>query len=87
MASVYEPLAEWLQRHGGATITLDFGQIETILGRRLPPSAHRYDRWWSNEDDPASTHSQSRRGWMAGGYAVSSVDRNFSSVTFVRNTE
>ncbi|MFI5910499.1 hypothetical protein [Dactylosporangium sp. NPDC051541] len=39
--------------------------------------------WWNNEDDPGSTHSQSRLGWMAAGYTAI-ADRTTRQVVFRR---
>lgn len=85
MASVYTPLSVWFSACGRETVSLDFSEVERILGRKLPPSARRHDVWWRNEDEPTSTHSQSKYGWMPAGYIVSSVDRNFLCVTFTRS--
>jgi hypothetical protein len=82
--SVYEPLRHWLSSCGQDTVNLDFAEIEQILGRKLPPSAYRHDLWWHNENDSASTHTQSRLGWMAAGYVVRSVDRIDPCVIFIR---
>jgi hypothetical protein len=82
--SVYEPLRRWLASSGRETVNLNFSEIEEILGRKLPRSAYQYDVWWHNEDDPDSTHAQSKYGWMAASYRVSSVDRGFPCVTFGR---
>jgi hypothetical protein len=82
--SIYSPLRQWLSECGKETVNLNFGQVEEILGRRLPRSAYDFNAWWSNEDDPAGSHTQSRNGWMAAGYIVTSVDRAFPCVTFER---
>jgi hypothetical protein len=63
---------------------MSFGEINELVPGGLPPSAYRHDAWWSNEDDPSSTHSQSRLGWMAAGYTVV-ADRASLRVTFMRH--
>lgn len=78
--SVYEPLGRWLASCGCNSVNLNFAQMETILGRTLPPSAHQYDVWWG----PSSTHTQSKYGWMAAGFIVTTVDRGFPCATFIR---
>ncbi len=43
----YDPLAAYLakiQKKKG--IRLTFREIESILGDKLPPSAHKYQGWW-----------------------------------------
>ncbi|WP_438871459.1 DUF7662 domain-containing protein [Paractinoplanes lichenicola] len=49
----------------------------------LPPSAYRHDAWWSNEDAPQNTHTQSRLGWMAAGYTAA-AERATHQVVFTR---
>ncbi|WP_425553964.1 DUF7662 domain-containing protein [Dactylosporangium salmoneum] len=49
----------------------------------MPSSAYRHGAWWNNEDDPGSTHSQSRLGWMAAGYTAT-ADRTTQQVVFRR---
>ena len=39
---------------------MTFDEIANLLPGGLPPSAYRHGAWWNNEDDPGSTHSQSR---------------------------
>jgi hypothetical protein len=46
--SVYAPLADHLREAQGSTVTFSFDQIEGIIERPLPPSAHNYDRWWGD---------------------------------------
>ena len=64
---------------------MSFEDINDLLPGGLPPSAYRYDAWWNNEDDPSSTHSQSRLGWMAAGYQVV-ADRTSRRAIFTRVT-
>jgi len=82
--SIYEPLRSWLASCGKDTVHLTFAEIERIINRPLPASALKYDVWWHNEDEPSSTHTQSKYGWCAAGYLVTSVDRGFPCVTFTR---
>ncbi len=63
MARDYEPLAEHLQRASAATVALSFGEIESILGVKLPDSARRYAAWWSN-----SLGSPRSRTWRTAGF-------------------
>ncbi len=62
---------------------MSFDEITNLLPGGLPPSAYRHDAWWSNEDAPESTHSQSRLGWMAAGYTAA-ADRTTRQVVFTR---
>ncbi len=64
---------------------MSFEEISHLVRGGLPPSAYQYDAWWNNEDDPGSTHSQSRLGWMAAGYRVV-ADRTSRRAVFTRYT-
>ena len=84
-ASKYTPLREWLEATGQPSVRVSFDELDTILPGRLPPSARKHAAWWNNELNPASTHSQSRHGWMAAGYRVEQVDSEAGYVLFVRS--
>jgi hypothetical protein len=78
--SIYSPLHERLANAGSAPVTLSFGEIERLLGRKLPPSARneRIKRqWWANTD----THAQAR-AWLQAGRKARLDARN-DRVTFV----
>ncbi len=71
MAS-WEPLRRRLADEPGA-VTLAWSEIEALVGD-LPPSAYRYDAFWSGD----------RSGWP--GFRTTDV-RVHESVTFVRHTK
>ena len=52
----YDPLMIYLDESGKEEITLQYEEIEKIIGDKLPNTAHRKSEWWSNND---KTHSQS----------------------------
>jgi hypothetical protein len=62
---------------------MTFDETDKLIPGGLPPSAYRYDAWWNNENNPESTHSQSRLGWMAAGYTAT-ADRTARQVIFIR---
>lgn len=64
----YDPLRDYLLRCEGDEVVLTFAQIEDILGRKLPASAVKYDAWWANVGDDASTQHSHARSWHAAGY-------------------
>jgi hypothetical protein len=64
---------------------MTFDEISDLTPGGLPPSAYRHDAWWNNEEDPGSTNSQSRLGWMAAGY-MAAADRASRQVIFTRLT-
>jgi hypothetical protein len=71
MPKKYEPLEEYLRNSGKNEITLTFNEIESILGRPLPPSASDHRPWWSNPRDSRTASQQS--AWLNAGYRVASV--------------
>ena len=71
--SKYGPLKQFLESLSPSESdrTLSFGEVERILGARLPPSAYTHRAWWSNQSSPAGhPHAQA---WLAAGWKVDSV--------------
>jgi len=81
--SKYDPLGKRLEQQTGQSLTLDFEEIEEIIGGALPDSAKRHDAWWSNEDPGQTRHVQCK-SWGLAGWEVESVDRLAKTVTFAR---
>jgi len=79
-ASSYAPIGTHLAEMSGREATLSFDQIESIIGRELPASAHRHRAWWANTD----THSQALT-WLSAGWKVEAADLETKEVTFVRD--
>jgi hypothetical protein len=65
--SVYEPLHQRLLRARERSIRLTFSEIEDVLGRKLPRSAHKFSAWWSNESSLKAGHAQTK-AWMNAGF-------------------
>lgn len=63
-ASIYDPLRDYLRQQTLTEFVLTFEEIKRILGRKLPPSAVKF-QWWANTK--SVRHSQ-REAWRAGGY-------------------
>ena len=74
----YAPLYRHLSARGGARWLASFGEIEAILGFRLPASARRYRAWWAN-----GGHSQAD-AWLAAGWRIRSVDFGKETLIFER---
>ena len=78
----YEPLGVYLAglNRLEAEILLTFEQIETIIGAKLPHSAHQYRPWWANHQraGTGATH------WLEAGFKVRTVDMEQKVVTFCR---
>ena len=77
-SSKYYPLFEYLQSSRQDEVTLTFGDIETLLGLVLPPSARTRRAWWSNRSSGALQAS----AWMEAGYLAEDVDLDRERVTF-----
>jgi len=67
----YAPLEDYLKRLPAkqTEVTLRFGEIEKIIGARLPKSAFTYREWWANQEGG----SRAPR-WQAAGFVVDTVD-------------
>ena len=59
-----------------------FGEIEAILGFRLPDSARLYRPWWSNSKH-GSGHSHAF-AWQAAGWRTREVDIEAETLVFAR---
>jgi prevent-host-death family protein len=81
----YAPLREWLSGRSEDLLTLEFEQIERILGCELPASARRYKAWWSGSPAASATQVQ-KRSWTEAGYRVVKVEPAAGVVVFERKT-
>jgi hypothetical protein len=77
----YAPLFHHLTGRGTAEWSTTFAELESILGFKLPNSAHLYRPWWAN--DAKSGHSQSM-AWTAAGWKTANVDLEAGTLTFQR---
>ena len=80
--SVYDPLRSRLGRSDKQMVTFSFSEIEKLIGRPLPRSAHARKEWWSNENVATTTHSQCI-SWQAAGYGAE-VNLTEKTVRFTR---
>lgn len=67
--SKYAPLAVHLRESGQDALPMTFGEIESIIGAELPPSAFSYRAWWSNNP----TNNVMTRAWREAGYVSADV--------------
>lgn len=82
----YDPLRDYLKRCGKGEVILSFSDIESIIGRPLPPSADNFDAWWANiGDNPFTQHSHAG-SWHSAGYKAQ-ANRAAKSVRFYRKSE
>lgn len=77
--SKYEPLTAYLRHRGDKRIEMDFNEIETVIGDKLPPSAFRHRAWWSNNP----TNSTITDAWLSAGYESSEVDMAGQRLVFL----
>ena len=80
MAGKYGGLADFLAATPDDSIRLTFGQIEAIIGDRLPDSARHHRAWWANT---TSSHPHAR-SWLDVGWRVDAVDLSAELATFTR---
>lgn len=66
----YEPLERFLRNRSDAEIPLTFSEIERIIGRPLPSSAHEHRAWWSNNP----SNNVMTKAWLAAGFESERVD-------------
>jgi DNA-binding transcriptional regulator YiaG len=76
--SKYYPLYEVLAKSGQEEVSLSLPEIETLVGRPLPPSARQNKSWWSNR----STSINHASAWMNAGYHVTHVNLTDQHITF-----
>ena len=80
MSGKYARLGQYLETLTSDKVTLAFGEMEKILGARLPPSARKYQEWWSNTNIPGRQSST----WLYLGWNAVNLDLTRQHVTFVR---
>ncbi len=80
VSAKYRGLAEYLLSSNETRVTLNYSQIEEILGFALPETAKKFKQsYWANTE----THSYASC-WMAVGYKTR-VDVESDTVTFIKN--
>lgn len=77
-------IASWLTGYNLADdqdrIQLSFGQIEQLIGGKLPKSAREYRSWWANDTARGPQADQ----WLSAGWRSYEVDLQRGHVTFIR---
>lgn len=80
--SKYHPLYTYLQKQRAEFVPLTFGEIERIVGFKLPKS-QAYAAWWSNNP----TNNVMTKEWLAAGYRTEQVDLAGRKLVFRRADE
>ena len=76
--SKYGPLETHLRRLGQTSVPMTFGEIERVIGAKLPPSAFKHRPWWSNNpSNSVVTHA-----WLGAGYRTAKVDMTGRKLVF-----
>jgi hypothetical protein len=78
--SKYQALPQHLDQADSMVQRSKFGEIEGILGFKLPKSAYRHEAWWSNNDNG---HSHAG-AWLKAGWRTEALDLTKREVTFRR---
>ena len=75
--SKYFPLFEYLQQQpDSGLLELTFAELEKILGKSLPASAHTTRAWWANGKAPQA------QSWQEAKWLVDNVDFDEKFVVF-----
>ncbi len=75
----YEPLYRHISGLRVREWRATFGEIESVLGFALPPSARRYSAWWAN--DPYHVQALA---WVVPGWKTAEVDLDAETLMFKR---
>ena len=81
--SKYAPLADHLRGSGRAELPMTFGEIEAVIGARLPESARKHRAWWSNNP----TNNVMTHAWREAGYESADVDMAGRKLVFRRSAQ
>ncbi len=78
--SKYSALGDYLKRQPRDAVPMTFGEIENIIGAKLPVSAHKYRPWWSNNSD----RHVITKVWLDAGFQSEQVDIPARKLVFRR---
>jgi hypothetical protein len=76
----YEPLTHFLRRQARDEVRMTFGEIEKIIGDKLPSSAAHHRAWWSNNP----SNSVMTKAWLNAGFKSEQVDIEGRKLVFRR---
>ena len=77
--SKYRALGEYLKHQRRDAVPMTFGEIEKVIGAKLPASS-RYRAWWSNND----FNSVLTKVWIKAGFKSEQVDMKKGKLVFRR---
>jgi len=76
----YHALGDYLKRQNRERVPMTFGEIEKLIGAKLPPSARKHRPWWGNN---ASNHVNAKI-WLDAGFESEQVDMTARKLVFRR---
>ena len=76
----YAALGEYLRKQLRERVPMTFGDIERVIGAKLPPSARRHRPWWSNN----GRNSVMTKVWLDAGFVSEQVDMEGRRLVFRR---
>ncbi len=81
----YLPLSRHLMNQPGSVSRLEmtFGEIECVIGDKLPPSAHKFPAWWANDH---TRHVQAS-AWLGVGWKTVEVRLARGRLFFARGAK
>lgn len=82
VGSRYAPLANFLSKlpKTQERLVINFAEIESIIGDRLPSAAREHRSWWAND---STTHVQSGQ-WLNVNWRIVSINMTEEKVVFAR---
>jgi hypothetical protein len=80
MSKKYGALGDYLRRQHADEVTLNFTEIERIIGSALPPNSQNSPAWWSN----APGNNVMTKVWLDAGFKSERVDIKGRKLTFRR---
>lgn len=78
--SKYDPFTAYLREQPYREVRLGFGDLEKILGFKLPSSASQHRAWWSNN----GSNNVMTKAWLSAGFRTRDVDMENERLTFER---
>jgi len=75
----YSPLRSYLMSQADERVPMSFGDIEKLLGEKLPASK-QYPAWWSNNP----SNNPMTKEWLAAGFHTESVNIAAEKLVFRR---
>jgi hypothetical protein len=84
MGGEYQPLHKYLQDRFADRIVLTFGEIEDLIGFKLPDLARQQADWWVTAD-PTAPRSAIADAWTLAS-RTATINMGAQSVVFERET-